>query len=58
MDGVTKHLSGDNDYVRVMSVEKSKKGKGRAEINFALTTPDKTKTKELANTFQVTCDYF
>ncbi len=53
-DAVAQDLSCDNNYVRVTSVEKSKKGKGKAEVNLALTTPDKTKTEELADTFKVT----
>jgi len=52
-DAVAQDLSCDNDYVRVSSVEKSTKGKGKAEVNLVLTTPDKTKTEELADTFQV-----
>lgn len=52
-DAIAKDLSCDNDYVRVTSVEKSTKVKGKAEVNLALTTSDQTKTDELANTLQV-----
>ena len=53
VDAVAHDLQCDNDYVRVSSVEKSSKGKGKAEVNLVLTTPDKTKTEELAETFKV-----
>jgi hypothetical protein len=52
-DAIAHNLQCENDYVRVSSVEKSTKGKGKAEVNLVLTTPDKTKTEELAETLQV-----
>lgn len=52
-DAVTQNLSCNNDYVRVTSVEKSTEGKGKAEVNLVLTTPNKAKTEELVDTFQV-----
>jgi hypothetical protein len=52
-DAVAQNLSCNNDYVRVTSVEKSIEGKGKAEVNLVLTTPNKAKTEELADTFQV-----
>jgi hypothetical protein len=58
VDAVAQDLSCDHHHVRVTSVEKSTKGKGKAEVNLALTTPDKAKTKELADTFQVTYKEF
>lgn len=53
VDAVAHDLQCDNDYVRISSVEKSTKGKGKAEVNLVLTTPDKGKTEELAETFKV-----
>jgi hypothetical protein len=52
-DAVAQDLACDNGYVRVSSVEKSTKGKGKSEVNLVLTTPDKTKTEELADTLKV-----
>ena len=53
VDAVAHDLQCDNDYVRISSVEKSTKGKGKAEVNLVLTTPEKDKTEELAATFKV-----
>ncbi len=53
VDAIAHDLQCDNDYVRVSSVEKSKKGRGKSEVNLVLTTPDKMKTEELAEILQV-----
>jgi hypothetical protein len=57
VDAIAHNLQCNNDYVRVSSVEKSTKGKGKAEVNLVLTTPDKTKTEELAETLKVNIYY-
>lgn len=53
VDAVAHDLQCNNDYVRISSVQKSTKGKGKAEVNLVLTTPDKSKTEELAEIFKV-----
>ncbi|UJR19776.1 hypothetical protein I4U23_022910 [Adineta vaga] len=52
VDDLAKDLSCSNDFIRIISVEKSTKIKGKTQINLVLTTPEKTKTEELAELFQ------
>ncbi|CAF1426154.1 unnamed protein product, partial [Rotaria sordida] len=52
VDAVAQDLSCENDFVRITSVERSKKRERKAEVNLVLTTPEKTKTEELANIFK------
>ena len=56
-NAIAADLGCENNYVRVTGIKKSTKGKGKADVNLVLTTPDKTKTKELADTFKVRISY-
>ena len=46
-------LTCPNDYVRVISVDKSTKTRGSTKVNFGVTTPDPEKTEDLANDLKV-----
>jgi hypothetical protein len=50
---IAKKLGCENDYVRVLSVEKSSGEVRTSQVKFGLTIPDPNETKRLADTLQV-----
>ena len=55
---IAEELQCENDYVRVLSIEKCQNEKGKAKINFGLTTPDQSITYVLAKDLQVECNLY
>jgi hypothetical protein len=52
-EAISQVLSCANNNVRVFSIDKLAKKSGRSHVNFGLTTPDQTRTEQLAHDLQV-----
>jgi hypothetical protein len=50
---VAKTIGCENDYVRILSIEKSTGTVGTSQVKLGLTIPDQNETKKLADTLQV-----
>ena len=50
---IAETLRCENDYVRVLAIEKDDRDGGKAKVNFGITTPEQVQTEILANDLEV-----